>query len=106
MPLLAIGVNHHTAPVLVRERLAVAPTALPDVLAGLRSLATEGFLLSTCNRVEVYALLDPATGDPERLVRFLAATGTLQPDTLAPHLYLHRDVAAVRHLFTVAAGLD
>jgi glutamyl-tRNA reductase len=91
---------------VVRERLACPPAALPVALARLRAVTTEGFLISTCNRVEVYALVEPDLCSHDRLIQLF--TGDLGPsrDWLMPHLYLHQDAAAVRQLFTVAAGLD
>ena len=106
MELVALGVNQETAPVAVRERLACPPAALPGALAHLRTVARESFLLSTCNRVEVYALLEPGAASRDRLVSLLTRDTGLSLDRLAPHLYVHHDAAAVRQLFAVAAGLD
>jgi glutamyl-tRNA reductase len=92
--------------VAVRERLACSPAALPDALAHLRGVVREGFLLSTCNRVEVYAPLEPGADSRDRLVLLLTRDTRLSLNRLAPHLYVHHDAAAVRQLFTVAAGLD
>src|SRR5437667_8705263 len=103
--LIAVGLNAQTAPVEVRERLAMTPDALPAVYAGLRALAGESLVLSTCNRVEVFALLDPGT-TPGDLVGFLLDRAGADGADLRPYLYTHADSAAVRHLFRVAAGLD
>jgi glutamyl-tRNA reductase len=106
--LLLIGVSHRTAPVAVRERLAVEPEAVPGALAELTALPAvrEAAMISTCNRVELYAAVD----DPDRasadLAGILARRAGVAIGDLAEHLYQHRDAAAVRHLFRVASSLD
>lgn len=111
--LIALGINHQTAPVALRERVAFSDDALPATLAALRALpdVEEVALLSTCNRTEIYALTG---GDGDRLVEWLAAHpqdggiagGGRTPLALHDYLYRHRDDDAVRHLFRVATGLD
>ena len=108
--LVALGLNHQTAPVSLRERVAFSEHTLPATLAALRALpgVEEVALLSTCNRTEIYALTG---GDGDALVDWLAAHpqdggGTRAPLALHDYLYRHRDDAAVRHLFRVATGLD
>jgi glutamyl-tRNA reductase len=102
--LLALGINHQTAPVALRERVAFADEALPATLAALRALpqVREVALLSTCNRTELYAVTDDAG---VALGEWLAT----HPDgvgDLHAYLYRHEDDRAVRHLFRVATGLD
>lgn len=106
MTLLALGLNHQTAPLAVRERLAIAPAALPVALQelGTQPGVNEVALLSTCNRTEVYCRVEH--GAEHRPEFWLAAFAHLQPEYLHPHLYHHENDAAVRHLFRVAAGLD
>jgi glutamyl-tRNA reductase len=105
MTLLALGLNHQTAPVALREKLALDAAQLDLALAALRRLpgVAEAAMLSTCNRTELYAEVE--AGAEESLVRWLedehGLTGTLEP-----YLYRHRDQDAVRHLFRVATGLD
>lgn len=104
--LVALGINHQTAPVALRERVAFADDALPATLAALRALpgVEEVALLSTCNRTEVYALTG---GDGDALIEWLAAhPQDGRPLALHDYLYRHRDDEAVRHLFRVATGLD
>lgn len=108
--LIALGLNHQTAPVTLRERVAFSESALPTTLESLRALpgVEEVALLSTCNRTEIYALTE---GDGEALADWLAAhpqdgTGTSTPLPLHDYLYRHQDGDAVRHLFRVATGLD
>jgi glutamyl-tRNA reductase len=106
MSLLALGLNHHTAPVGVRERVAFAPervgAALQDLLdhGGVHEAA----ILSTCNRTELYCgLPDP---DGRRVIAWLGDYHTLPTADLQPYLYQHTGQRAVRHILRVAAGLD
>ena len=106
MKILAIGLNHKTAPVEIRERVTFGP----DIIAGaLRSLTArvevaEAVILSTCNRTEVYCVL---RADGEAPVRaWLSAFHGVSEDRLAPYLYAHIGQDAVRHLMLVASGLD
>ena len=108
MPLVAIGLNHQTAPVELRERVAFAEHALTPALSALRELpgVHEVVLLSTCNRTELYA----STEDDGRALDAWLAThpaddAGLRRD-LGAYLYRHQDAEAVRHLFRVATGLD
>jgi glutamyl-tRNA reductase len=106
--LLLIGVSHRTAPVAVRERLAVEPDAVPAALAELTALSAvrEAAMISTCNRVELYAAVDDADRASADLAGILARRAGVAVGDLAEHLYQHRDAAAVRHLFRVASSLD
>ena len=100
MMLWVLGLNHQTAPVDLRERVAFDAAALPAALASLRGLAevSEAALLSTCNRTELYAI----AADGNTLSDWLAT----HADGLDGYLYRHSDADAVRHLFRVATGLD
>ena len=100
MTLWVLGLNHQTAPVHLRERVAFGPDTLPASLASLRALPQvgEAALLSTCNRTELYAVAD----DDAALAQWLST----HADGLDAYLYRHRDADAVRHLFRVATGLD
>jgi glutamyl-tRNA reductase len=100
-----IGVNHKTAPVEVRERLAVPDRQLPDALQQLLRVpgVGEGMILSTCNRVEV--LIQTTNGSTD-LRKFLAQYFGLEPASYESHLYEYRQHDAVRHVFRVAASLD
>ena len=106
MPLLVLGLNHQTAPLALRERVATDPGQLPAALAALGAVpgVEEAALLSTCNRTEVYAQV--ADGAEPAVADWLARHHGLAPGALASYLYAHRDDEAVRHLFRVATGLD
>ncbi|RYE79094.1 MAG: glutamyl-tRNA reductase [Oxalobacteraceae bacterium] len=113
MQLLAVGLNHTTAPVSLREQLALAPEQLGEAVQAARGWFArfnthgedEAALLSTCNRTEMYA----ASGAPDPLdasARFLADYHHLNFAELRPHLYMLPQHDAVRHAFRVASGLD
>jgi glutamyl-tRNA reductase len=105
MHLIAVGLNHHTAPVSVRERAAFAPEKLPDALHDVtREVAGEAAILSTCNRTELYCGLE--RGDSERVIEWLCDYHRLKRADIRPYVYEHPDQAAVKHAFRVAAGLD
>ncbi len=99
------GLNHKTAPVELRERLAIGSDALPETTRALlaRPGVQEAMILSTCNRVE---LLVSHNGREPQLPEFLAQHFSLDPGVLEPHLYRYQDEEAVRHMFRVAASLD
>ena len=106
MLLLALGINHKTAPVRVRERVAFAPERLPQALHELLNHggAREAAILSTCNRTELYCGLDD--NDSHQLVEWLGDYHTLRVSELLPYIYQHPQHQAVRHMLRVASGLD
>lgn len=106
MPFFAIGINHKTAPVEVRERLAFAPERVPEALRDLRTLPElhEAALLSTCNRTELYCNLD--RDDASRVADWLCRYHGLNPAEVEPYLYSYSEQAAVDHVLRVACGLD
>src|ERR1035438_4281907 len=110
MTLALIGVNHKTAPIEVRERIAISREDLPEATRALAAVpgVTECMIVSTCNRVEILAAVDLSSADSpsDGLTSFLHRHFGLDPALLAPHLYEHQDKEAVRHLFRVAASLD
>jgi glutamyl-tRNA reductase len=109
MNIVLVGMNHRTAPVTLRERLAFDQSRIPDALSSLVDHETieEGLIVSTCNRVE---LLASAIGDPhkgiERLCGFLSNFHGLAPYQLNGHLYHYADYDAIKHVFRVASSLD
>jgi len=104
MKLFAAGLSHKTAPVEIREQLAVNQAELADRARKLKSRGEldEIVLLSTCNRVELYGTTQRSGSDIKSLFQFLSS----QPAELGPYIYLHEDGDAARHLFRVTAGLD
>jgi glutamyl-tRNA reductase len=106
MRLVLVGVNHRTAPVQLREKLAYRPEEIPAALGQMRAQGVkEALILSTCNRVEWTAALED-TSAPEPLIeKFLERPG-VSLDELQPHLYLYEGQQAIKHLFRVAASLD
>ena len=110
MQLMTLGLNHESAPLHLRERLAFPGEALRDGLSELRGilkgLAPEQALLSTCNRTEMYlAVENPAEAQGQAMEWLAWKSGTPGPD-LNPHLYQLPNDQAVRHAFRVACGLD
>ena len=104
MSLRVLGVNHHSAPLDVRERLAISAERLPDATRSLvhHPGVREGLILSTCNRVEFLTESD----GPGDLRRFLAEFFSVPASSLEPHLYEYSEREAVRHIFRVASSLD
>src|SRR5919201_2271625 len=103
MSLFALGLNHHTAPLAVRERVVFHVERLREALAELkRGLAGEAAILSTCNRTELYVAASEANG----VAHWLAQYHRFQPEELAPYLYTLPREQAVRHAFRVASALD
>ncbi len=105
---LVIGVSHRTAPVAMRERLAIVPEAMGTTLAELAALPSvrEVALISTCNRVEIYAAVEDADRAAQGLAEVLASRAGVTSLELGAHLYERRDTDAVQHLFRVASSLD
>jgi glutamyl-tRNA reductase len=108
MSLLAIGLNHRTAPPELLERAAAGPQDVPKVLHDLLAgeHVTEAVLLTTCNRVEVYAETATFHGGVTEVGEVLARTAGLPFEELHRSLYVHHEARAVQHLFSVASGLD
>lgn len=105
MKLLLTGVNHKTAPVELREQLAIAPERLGEATHALLEFpgVNEAMILSTCNRVELLACHE--SGSPDLMGFFESYLG-IETSSLRPHIYEYREVDAVQHLFRVASSLD
>jgi glutamyl-tRNA reductase len=106
--LLAVGVSHRTAGVRVLERLAVSAEGtgkLLDELLGCQDVS-EALVLSTCNRIEVYAVVDAFHGGLADVTSVLSRHSGIEVNELCEHFYVHYAAAAVEHLFSVAAGMD
>jgi len=106
--IVAIGCNHRSTPLSILEQLTVPAENLPKALAELSSAhhLSEVVVLSTCNRIEIYALAERYHGGYQDIREFLSLHSGLPPEIVADHIYAHHDEEAVRHLFSVAGGLD
>ena len=103
MQLTAVGLNHQTAPLSIREKLAFAAESLPEAMSSLArsEAAREAVILSTCNRTELYCI-----GEAERIIEWLAQYHGLPAEEIRPYLYILDSGETVRHAFRVACGLD
>ncbi|WP_107409666.1 glutamyl-tRNA reductase, partial [Mangrovactinospora gilvigrisea] len=108
MSLLAIGMSHRTAPVSLLERAALDGDARLGVLTAALAAepVTEAVLLSTCNRLELYANVEKFHAGLDEVSAVLAARTGVPLEELSEHLYVHYEDRAVHHLYTVACGLD
>jgi glutamyl-tRNA reductase len=109
MAIIVVGLSHKTAPVEVREMLAIPASRMRDALQRLSAYSgiREGIVLSTCNRVEVYAVVEDVEAGYAQVQDFLADTHfSLSPEQLTPHLYWYQADRAILHIFRVAASLD
>lgn len=106
MAIYALGINHKTAPVALREQVAFAPEQVPFALRELAAVAnvTDAVILSTCNRTELY--FNGSTEQAEQVIAWLSDFHKLTSLQLQPHLYLYQQQDAASHLMRVAAGLD
>jgi glutamyl-tRNA reductase len=105
MPLFAVGLNHNSAPLDVRERMVFSAEDLRPRLADLKAKTgiAEAVIISTCNRTELYTTLSPQC---EAVIDWLCESQGVNPDWLLPHLYFYRGPEALQHLLRVGAGLD
>ena len=107
MRLALAGINHRTAPVQIREKLAFRTEDVPAALLQAQSRgAKEALILSTCNRVEITAILNDDVPAERLLEGLIAGRAELSLEILRPHVYVLEDEAVIRHLFRVASSLD
>lgn len=108
MSILAVGLSHRTAPVALLERVTVSGDALVKLLHDVRrdQYVSEVLVVSTCNRVEVYADVDRFHGGVTAVTDLLSVHSGIPQEQLARHLYVHYEDRAVQHMFSVACGLD
>ena len=106
--LLAIGVSHKTAPVEVRDRVALPDARGAEFVRDLRGTGEvqEAFTISTCNRTELYVVVGNPVEAESRALAMLASQAGIRPTELAPSIYSLRNCDAARHLYRVTAGLD
>jgi glutamyl-tRNA reductase len=108
MPLVVLGLSHHSSPVSVRERFAFAEARLPGALQSLRDsgVADEAVILSTCNRVEIYAVTQSEPPEAFTALREFLVNCHDYRDPLTDEIYAWGEPQSVHHLFKVACGLD
>ena len=108
MSIVAIGCNHRSTPLSILERMTIAPDDIPKALADLGSAdhLSEVIVLSTCNRVEIYAYAEKFHGGYQDIREYFGRHAGLAPEDVNDHLYALHDTEAIRHLFSVTAGLD
>lgn len=108
MNIIVVGLSHKTASVDIREKVAFSPNSIEKPLHELVNLdgIVEGIIVSTCNRVEIYATTRDIAGGIARIRRFMAEYHHLAHDLLEPHLYSYHGEEAIRHVFRVASSLD
>ncbi|WP_456296863.1 glutamyl-tRNA reductase [Vibrio sp. AK197] len=106
MSLLAIGINHNTASVELREKVAFGPDKLPNALQQLSDnpIVNGSVIVSTCNRTEIYC--DVKSSGKSKLIDWLSQFHQVTPEELKPSIYIHEEQAAIRHLMRVSCGLD
>ncbi len=108
MHVILVGTNHKSTPIELRERLAFPRERVPPALERLRNELglREAAILSTCNRVEIYAAVPELDGTVHRLQQFLSEHSGIEPTQLAARLYSYTEPHSIHHLFAVASGLD
>ncbi|GEK10785.1 glutamyl-tRNA reductase [Pseudoalteromonas sp. McH1-7] len=106
MTIIALGINHKTASVELREKVAFSPEQLTEALHQLQhsSQFKESVIVSTCNRTEIYCSLESA--DPQALLNWLSEFHNIEQRALTENVYVHMNQDAVNHLMRVACGLD
>lgn len=108
MELIVISLNHKTAPVEIREKFAIAEHELVDAMQALKSQPSvlENVIVSTCNRTEIYAVVDRGRRGEDYIKRFLATWCHIRLEDLSPYLVVYNGKDMINHLFKVVCGLD
>ena len=107
MPILLVGLNHRTAPIDLREKLSLSGCALQMALEEFHDhTQSEAVILSTCNRLEIYAEAGDSNSGWSAIADFIAGLQNIPGEELQPHLYFLENESAVQQLMQVAAGLD
>ena len=108
MNIQILGLNHKTAPIEIRETVAFTQNRLFDALTFLKKYEPikENLILSTCNRVEIYAVTNGLQSGSKAIHRFLCEFHRINQDRLQKHFYFFNDINAIRHLFKVVSSLD
>jgi len=108
MDIVVIGLNYHTAPIEIREKVSLTQDQIPEAMNLLKEQKSiyENILISTCNRTEVYAVVDVVDSGVYHITKFLADRFSLDMNELKKFLYVHEGDRAIHHLFQVTCGLD
>ncbi|MCD8564111.1 MAG: hypothetical protein LRY53_00260 [Burkholderiaceae bacterium] len=108
MQLAVVGLNHNTAPVEVRETLAVAEAVLEELYGDIlrNDRIYEAMVISTCNRVEYYIVTDDFLCNVDSVLKIIAEQCKIDRSILQKYTYIHCGEESVRHIFRVAGGLD
>ncbi len=108
MGIIVVGLSHKTAPIEVREKLNFPENTLPDALRKLMTYdgVKESMIVSTCNRVEIYASVRESASGIDRIKQFISDYHSLSREALEKSLYVYPDAQGVRHTFRVASSLD
>ena len=108
MHTLVVGLNYKTAPVEIREKLSFAEHTIPDAMAALQQQKSilENVIVSTCNRTEIYAVVDQLHTGKYYIKQFLANWFDLTVEQFEEHLFIREEDASLQHLFKVTAGID
>ena len=108
MHVIVVGINHKTAPVEIRERLTFDPSQLGDAMVQLQGKKSilENVILSTCNRTEIYAVVDQIHTGRYYIKEFLSQWFQIEKDEFTPFLFIYEEDGALEHLFKVACGLN
>jgi glutamyl-tRNA reductase len=108
MGIIVVGLSHKTAPIEVREKLNFPESTLPDALRKLMTYegVRESLIMSTCNRVEIYASVQDSAKGIDRIKQFISDYHGLSREALEQSLYVYPDAQGVRHTFRVASSLD
>jgi glutamyl-tRNA reductase len=108
MHVIVVGINHKTAPVEIRERLTFDPSQLGDAMGQLQGKKSilENVILSTCNRTEIYAVVDQIHTGRYYIKEFLSQWFQIEKEEFTPFLFIYEEDGALEHLFKVSCGLN
>ena len=108
MNLIVVGTNHKISPIHLREKLSVSRKRLPEALAFLKDTSNlrEAAILSTCNRMEIYASAESPCLGAQEIENFISRYHEIDRRKISPYLYRYENKNATKHLFSVAGGLD
>ncbi|MEH7388970.1 glutamyl-tRNA reductase [Bacillus sp. JJ1474] len=108
MHIVVVGLNYKTAPVEIRERLTFNPSQLPDAMKTLKDKKSilENVIVSTCNRTEIYAVVDQIHTGRYYIKEFLSEWFKIEKEEFSPYLFIYEQEGAIEHLFNVSCGLN